>query len=164
MKIRVGISACLLGEPVRYDGGHKRNNTLIAAFADIVKWVPVCPESGCGLPVPREMMHLQGDPADPRLIVIETGQDETDRLLGWAGKKLEELADLGIRGFVFKARSPSCGVRDTKVFDDEGNEVFDCSAGLFARAFFDRFPLLPFEDEGRLQDEDSRARFIRRIR
>ena len=164
MKIRVGISACLLGEPVRYDGGHKRNDTLIAAFADVVEWVPVCPESGCGLPVPREMMRLQGDPTEPRLVVIETGLDQTDRLLAWAGKKLQELADLGIRGFCFKARSPSCGVRDTNIFDDQGQIIFDCSSGLFARAFIDRFPHLPVEDEGRLQNQDSRDRFIRRIR
>ncbi len=164
MKIRVGISACLLGEPVRYDGGHKRNHTLIEAFSGVVEWVPVCPESGCGLSIPREKMRLMGDPADPRLIVIETGQDQTDRLLDWAGKKLQELADLGIRGFCFKARSPSCGVRDTNIFDEEGNVIFDCSAGLFARAFIDRFPHLPVEDEGRLQDEASRDRFIRRIR
>ena len=164
MKIRVGISACLLGELVRYDGGHKRNDTLTAAFSGVVEWVPVCPESECGLSIPREKMRLQGDPSTPRLIVIETKKDETDRLLGWAGKQLEKLADLGIRGFVFKARSPSCGVRDTKVFDKEGNVVFDCSAGLFARAFLDRFPHLPCEDEGRLQDPDSRKRFLRRIR
>jgi uncharacterized protein YbbK (DUF523 family) len=164
MKIRVGISACLLGEPVRYDGGHKRNETLMAAFSGVVEWVPVCPESECGLSIPREKMRLVGDPSTPRLIVIETNKDETDRLLAWAGKKLEELADLGIRGFVFKARSPSCGVRDTNIFDEEGKVIFDCSAGLFARAFFDSFPHLPFEDEGRLQDEDCRDRFIRRIR
>ena len=164
MKIRVGISACLLGELARYDGGHKRNDTLIEAFADVVEWVPVCPESGCGLPIPREMMRLQGDPASPRLIAVETGEDQTDRLLGWTGQKLQELAGQDIRGFVFKARSPSCGVRDTKVFDDEGNAIFDCSAGLFARAFLDRFPLLPCEDESRLQDPDSRKRFLRRIR
>ena len=164
MKIRVGISACLLGEPVRYDGGHKRNAVLISALSDVVEWVPVCPEAGCGLPVPREMMRLQGDPTNPRLIVIETGQDETDRLLDWAGRKLQELADLGIRGFCFKARSPSCGVRDTNIFDEEGKVIFDCSTGLVARAFLDRFPHLPVEDEGRLQDKDSRERFIRRIR
>jgi len=164
MKIRVGISACLLGEPVRYDGGHKRDDTLIEAFADVVEWVPVCPESECGLSIPREKMRLTGDPADPRLLVIDTGQDQTDRLLTWAGKKLQELSDLGIRGFCFKARSPSCGVRDTNIFDEAGNVIFDCSAGLFARAFINRFPLLPCEDEGRLQDPDSRKRFLRRIR
>jgi uncharacterized protein YbbK (DUF523 family) len=163
MKIRVGISACLLGQPVRYDGGHTRNDTLIMSLADVVEWVPVCPEAECGLPVPREAMQLQGDPARPRLIVIETGEDQTDRLLGWAGKKLEELSGLGIRGFCFKARSPSCGVRDTKIFDDRGKVIFDRGPGLFARAFIERFPHLPVEDEGHLQDQASRERFIRRI-
>lgn len=164
MKIRVGISACLLGQPVRYDGGHKRNDVLIEAFSDLVEWAPVCPEAECGLPVPREMMRLQGDPARPRLIVIKTGEDRTDSLLEWTGMKLEELSELGIRGFCFKARSPSCGVRDTNIFDEAGKVIFDCSSGLFARAFIARFPHLPVEDEGRLQDQASRERFIRRIR
>jgi len=164
MKIRVGISACLLGHLVRYDGGHRRNDVLIESFAGVVEWVPVCPEAECGLPVPREMMRLQGDPARPRLIVISTGEDQTDRLLDWTGKKLEELSGLGIRGFCFKARSPSCGVRDTSIFDEAGQVIFDCSSGLFARAFIERFPHLPVEDESHLQDEASRERFIRRIR
>jgi uncharacterized protein YbbK (DUF523 family) len=164
MKIRVGISACLLGQPVRYDGRSKRDQVLTEAFAGLVEWVPVCPEAECGLPIPREMMRLQGDPARPRLIVIKTGEDQTDRLLDWTGKKLEELSDLGIRGFCFKARSPSCGVRDTNIFDEEGQVIFECGSGLFARAFIQRFPHLPVEDEGHLQDQKSRERFIRRIR
>jgi uncharacterized protein YbbK (DUF523 family) len=164
MKIRVGISACLLGMLVRYDGGHKRNDTLIEACADVVEWIPVCPESECGLPIPREKMRLQGDPGAPRLIVVDTQKDETDRLVGWASQKLLELAGQGICGFVFKTRSPSCGVGDTKIFDLEGNPIRDRGAGLFARAFCKRFPHLPCTDEGRLQDPDSRERFLRRIR
>ena len=164
MKIRMGISACLLGEPVRYDGEHKRDEVVIRALGDMVEWVPVCPESECGLPVPRERMHLQGDPASPRLVVTATREDQTERLLRWAQEKLDELAAEDIRGFVFKARSPSCGVRDANIFDAQDRVIFDCSAGLFARAFFDRFPHLPWEDESRLHNPDACQRFIRRLR
>ena len=102
-KIRLGISSCLLGERVRYDGGHKHDAYLTDTLGPCVEWVPVCPEVECGLPVPREAMRLEGDPASPRLVVIRTRVDHTERMRAWAQRRVEELAAEGLSGFVFKA-------------------------------------------------------------
>jgi uncharacterized protein YbbK (DUF523 family) len=152
-KPRVGISACLLGREVRYDGGHKLDRFLRDALGALVEFVPVCPEVECGLPVPREAMGLEGDPAAPRLVTRETRVDHTARMLRWAGRRVNALARRDLRGFVFKARSPSCGPGHG---DARG-------AGLFARAFMDRFPLLPVEDEERLRDPAVREAFLARL-
>ena len=100
--IRVGISSCLLGQKVRYDGGHKRDRFLTDTLGRFVEWVPVCPEVECGLPTPRESMHLEGDPSSPRLITTRTRVDHTDRMRRWVGKRLKELEKEGLCGFIFK--------------------------------------------------------------
>jgi len=161
-KLKLGISACLLGEKVRYDGGHKLNHYLTDVLGPFVEWVPVCPEKECGLPVPREAMHLTGDPQNPRLVTVNTGIDHTDRMLHWAGRKLEKLAQENLCGFVFKAKSPSSGMRDIKVYNDRGMPARK-GTGLFAGLFMQRFPLVPVEDEGRLNDAGLRENFINRI-
>ena len=159
---RLGISTCLLGENVRYDGGHKHDRFLTDTFGRFVEWVPVCPEVECGLPVPRESMHLEGDPDDPRLVTSRTHIDHTDRMKKWAAMRLDELERENLIGFVFKSRSPSSGMERVKVFDDKGMP-HKVGVGIFARAFMDRFPLLPVEDEGRLHDPLIRENFIERI-
>jgi len=159
---RVGVSACLLGEQVRYDGGHKRDRFLTDTFGPFVEWVPVCPEVECGLTVPRAAMHLAGDTASPRLVTICTGQDHTRRMLTWAAGRVRQLEAEDLCGFVFKSRSPSCGMERVKVHDARGS-ARKVGTGLFARAFMDHFPLLPVEDEGRLQDPELRGNFIERI-
>jgi len=161
-KITLGISSCLLGNNVRYDGGHKHDHFLTGTLGQYVEWVPVCPEAACGLGIPREAMALEGDPVSPRLRTVWTGIDHTARLQWWAKGELKVLADIDISGFVFKARSPSCGVRDTKVFDAKCR-IRGRGPGVFARAVMDAFPLLSIEDEERMHDPALRENFIERV-
>lgn len=158
----VGVSTCLLGEPVRYDGGHKHDRYLTDVLGRFVRFVPVCPEVECGLGVPREAMRLVGDPAAPRLVTQKTGIDHTDRMQAWAASRVEELAGLDLCGFVFKSKSPSSGMERVKVYGENGHPV-NKGVGLFARAFMERFPLLPVEEEGRLNDMRLRENFIERL-
>ncbi len=161
-KIKIGISSCLLGNNVRYDGGNKLDRFLIDTFGQTVEWVPLCPEVGAGLPVPREPMQLVGEAAWPRLITIETKRDMTDIIMRWAEGQLKRLDHEGICGFVFKARSPSCGVRDAGLFSPSGRSV-GVRAGLFAEAVMSHFPSLVAEDEERLRDPVIRERFLARF-
>jgi uncharacterized protein YbgA (DUF1722 family)/uncharacterized protein YbbK (DUF523 family) len=157
--IRLGISTCLLGERVRYDGGHKLDRYLVHTLGRYVEWVPVCPETEMGLSVPREAMRLVGDPDYPRLVTVQTGIDQTDRMLAWARARVEQLAHEGLHGFVFKKNSPSSGLYRVKVYNDQGVPE-RTGRGLFARAFTRRFRLLPVEEEGRLHDWRLRENFI----
>jgi uncharacterized protein YbgA (DUF1722 family)/uncharacterized protein YbbK (DUF523 family) len=161
-RIRVGASSCLLGNPVRYDGGHKLDRYVAHALARWLEFVPVCPEVECGLGVPREAMRLQGDPAAPRLVTNKTGVDHTERMLAWAAQRVEELAAEELCGFIFKSKSPSSGMERVKVYGDAGMPAHT-GVGLFARAFKERFPLLPVEEEGRLNDPGLRENFIERL-
>ncbi|MGD2145492.1 MAG: DUF523 and DUF1722 domain-containing protein [Anaerolineae bacterium] len=160
--IRLGVSTCLMGENVRYDGGHKRDRYLINTLGQFVEWVPVCPEVEIGLPVPREAMRLVGDPEDPRLVTIKTGKDYTDRMQSWAVERLEELASTKLHGFVFKSRSPSSGLYRVKVYSEQGMPS-RLGTGIFAHEVVRRFPLLPVEEEGRLHDLGLRENFIERV-
>ncbi len=162
MKIRLGISTCLLGEPVRYDGGHKLDRFLTETLGQYVDYIPVCPEVECGMPVPREAMHLEGDPDTPRLITIRTRIDKTDQMTAWAGRRVRELEQCGLMGFIFKSDSPSSGMERVKVYAGKGAAVRR-GVGIFARAFMEHFPLLPVEEEGRLHDPALRANFIERV-
>ena len=159
MDIKLGVSTCLLGEKVRYDGQHKLNHYLTDMLGKYVQWVPVCPEVECGLPVPREAMHLAGNSDSPRLVTVKTDIDHTNRMQKWCAKKLKELEKENLCGFVFKSKSPSSGLLNVKVFNAKGSPVKN-GVGLFAKAFTERFPLLPVEEEGRLNDAGLRNRFI----
>jgi uncharacterized protein YbgA (DUF1722 family)/uncharacterized protein YbbK (DUF523 family) len=161
-KITLGISSCLLGNNVRYDGGHKLDHFLVDTLGQYVDWVPVCPEVECGLPVPREAMHLVGDPDDPRLVTIRTNVDHTARMKRWAKKKTAELEKAELCGFVFKSRSPSSGMRGVKIYTEVGMPK-TTGSGIFAHVFMKHFPLLPVEDEGRLHDPALRENFIERV-
>jgi len=161
-KVKIGISACLLGERVRYDGSHKLDHYLRDTLGRFVEWVPVCPEVESGLPVPREAMRLVGDLAAPRLVTRRIGTDHTDTLLRWTKKKLAELEHRDLCGFVFKSRSPSSGMQGVKVYSTSGAAARK-GPGIFAKAFMDCFPLIPVEDEGSLQDPESRENFIERV-
>jgi uncharacterized protein YbgA (DUF1722 family)/uncharacterized protein YbbK (DUF523 family) len=160
--IRLGISTCLLGEHVRYDGGHKLDRYLVHTLGRYVEWVPVCPEVEMGLPTPRESMHLVGDPDSPRLIAPRSGQDHTARMIAWASNRVEQLAGERLHGFVFKKGSPSSGLYRVRVYDEQGMPQ-QVGTGLFAREVMRRFPLLPLEEEGRLNDARLRENFIERI-
>lgn len=161
-KIILGISSCLLGNNVRYDGGHKLDHFLVDTLGQYVDWVPVCPEVESGLPVPREAMHLIGDPEDPQLVTIRTGKDHTARMKRWAKKRTTELEKEELCGFVFKSRSPSSGMRGVKIYTDAGMPN-TTGSGIFAHAFMKEFPLLPVEDEGRMHDPSLRENFIERV-
>ncbi len=162
MKIKVGISSCLLGNEVRYDGGHKLDRYLRDTLGQFVEWVPVCPEFECGLGMPREAMRLVGDPQNPRLITRRTGIDHTERMTKWAGQRIKELEKEDLCGFVFKSGSPSSGMRQVKVYDAKGNPAKK-GVGVFAREVMNAFGLLPVEDAGRLHDPELRENFIERI-
>jgi uncharacterized protein YbgA (DUF1722 family)/uncharacterized protein YbbK (DUF523 family) len=160
--VRIGISSCLLGNRVRYDGGHKLDPFLAQTLGAFVEYVPVCPEVEAGFPVPREAFRLVGDPESPRLVTQKTGVDVTGRMQAWAASRLDELARLGLCGFVFKANSPSSGMERVKVYNETGVALRK-GTGLFAAAFMKRFPLLPVEEEGRLHDMALRENFVERI-
>ena len=160
--IRLGISTCLLGEPVRYDGGHKRDRFITDTLGQYVEFVPVCPETECGLGVPRESMRLQGDPASPRLVTSRTGVDHTDRMVAWAETRLKELEQEDLCGFIFKSDSPSSGMERVRVYSDKGMPERK-GVGIFARMFMEHFPLLPVDEEGRLHDPKLRENFIESI-
>ena len=161
-KIKLGISSCLLGEAVRYDGQHKHDYYLTDVLGKYVEWKSVCPEVECGLPVPREAMHLAGKPDSPRLVTIKTNRDLTEQMQDWCDMKVRELENEELCGYVFKSKSPSSGLYNVKVFNDKGIPQ-KIGTGMFARAFTEHFPLLPVEEEGRLHDAGLRDRFIDHI-
>lgn len=161
-KIKIGISSCLLGEKVRYDGGHKLDHYLHDTLGRFVQWIPVCPEVECGLPVPREAMRLVGDPDSPRLMTRTGRVDHTPRMMKWARKRLKELEGEDLSGFIFKSRSPSSGLRRVKVYGPSGTPSAK-GTGIFARAFINRFPVVPVEDDERLHNPQLRENFIERL-
>lgn len=162
-KIRIGISACLLGRAVRYDGGHKLDRFIANTLGQFVDFVPVCPECECGLGVPREAMRLTGDPANPRLVTLKTKKDHTALMTAWAKKRLTELESENLCGFIFKSKSPSDGMERVKVYDDNKGHAVKSGVGIFTRLFMDHFPDLPVEEEGRLADPELRETFIENI-
>lgn len=161
-RIKIGISSCLLGIPVRYDGGHKLDHFLRDTLGQYVDYVPVCPEVDCGMSVPREAMRLEGKPDAPRLMTRSTREDKTDMMMNWAKKRVAQLEAEDLCGFIFKSDSPSSGMERVKVHDDKGMPA-KTGIGIFARVFMEKFPLLPVEEEGRLHDAAIRENFIERI-
>ncbi|MFH1242852.1 MAG: DUF523 and DUF1722 domain-containing protein [Pseudomonadota bacterium] len=161
-KIRLGISSCLLGEEVRYDGGHKLDRFLRDTLGKYVEYVPVCPEVECGLGVPREAMRLEGKIESPRLVTNRTKVDHTKRMLTWARRRVKELEKEDLWGFIFKSGSPSSGMERVKVYRDSRMPVKN-GVGMFARVFMEHFPLIPVEEDGRLYDPALRENFIERI-
>lgn len=162
VKVNVGVSSCLLGNQVRYDGQHQLNPYLRDGLGPHVTFVPVCPEVECGLPVPREAMHLEGDPANPRLVTIRTGCDLTEQMTSYVARRLDELASEDLDGFVFKKNSPSSGLERVKVFNVSGIPS-RTGRGMFAGAFIARFPEVAVIEDGMLNDRFLRERFLNRI-
>ena len=161
-KIKLGISTCLLGENVRFDGGHKLDRYLTDTLGQFVEYIPVCPEMECGFGVPRESFRLVGDPENPRLVTSRTNQDHTERMAEWAQRRVGELGKEDLCGYIFKGGSPSSGMERVKVYDRNGVPS-KVGVGVFARIFMNHFPLLPVEEEGRLHDPRLRENFIERI-
>jgi len=158
-KIRLGISSCLLGEMVRYDGGHQLDRFLRDTLSEYVEWVPVCPEVELGLPTPRETLRLVERDDGAHLVFSKSGEDITARMTAWARRRVKELEGEALCGFVFKAKSPSSGMERVKLYDRNGVPAKQ-GVGLFAREFMAHFPLLPVEEDGRLHDPYLRENFI----
>jgi uncharacterized protein YbgA (DUF1722 family)/uncharacterized protein YbbK (DUF523 family) len=160
--IRIGVSACLLGHRVRYDGGHKRDNFVADTFGAHVEWVSVCPEVGIGLGTPRESIRLQGSVDAPRLVAPKSGRDLTAEMQAFAATETERLATANLSGYILKSRSPTCGAFRVKVYAETGS-ISTAGRGLFAEALIKHMPLLPVEEEGRLNDLPLRENFIERV-
>jgi uncharacterized protein YbgA (DUF1722 family)/uncharacterized protein YbbK (DUF523 family) len=164
---RIAVSACLLGQAVRFDGGHRRDSFLTDRLAPHVEWVPVCPEVESGLSVPRETLRLvkgTGDPGPPRLLGSRTGRDHTDRLQAYAGRRIGELAAGPLDGYVLKRASPTCGLLRVRVYPEAAGAPPDRSGtGVFAQALRRLLPALPVTEEGRLHDAGLRAAFLHQV-
>ena len=162
-RLRLGVSACLLGRKVRYDGQHKRDPFLVDVLGEFVEWVPVCPEQELGLGVPREPIRLVGLSAAPRLVGERSGDDHTEPMRRLAEARVRELAGLALDGYVTKKGSPSCGMERVRVHGGRGGPARRDGVGAFAAVLLARLPLLPVEEEGRLQDPALRESFVERI-
>lgn len=161
--IKIGISACLLGKKVRWDGNHKHDRFLTDTLGQYVEYVPVCPEMECGMGVPREPVRLVGDPLTPRLMTTRTHKDFTDQMKAWAKKRIQDLEKENLCGYIFKCDSPSSGMIRVKVYAEDGKPARKVGVGIFARMFMEHFPRIPVEDDGRLHDIAIRENFIERI-
>jgi uncharacterized protein YbgA (DUF1722 family)/uncharacterized protein YbbK (DUF523 family) len=160
--IRIGISACLLGQEVRFDGGHKRDHFLIGVLGPHVEYVAVCPEVEMGLGTPRETLRLVRQDGRLRMLTTRTAIDHTDGMSRWSAGRLNELAHEDLSGYVLKKDSPSCGMERVKTYSENGPAARD-GRGIFAAALLERFPQLPVEEEGRLGDATLRENFIERV-
>jgi len=161
-EIRIGISSCLLGHNVRYDGGHKKDSLVTGALAHFMTFVPVCPEVEVGMPVPRPSLRLVRLGGDTRLLDPKHGVDHTEAMRSWSEERVPELSKLDLSGYILKKDSPSCGMERVKVYSEKGPGVRN-GVGLFARELMRQLPLLPVEEEGRLNDPPLRENFIERV-
>jgi uncharacterized protein YbbK (DUF523 family)/uncharacterized protein YbgA (DUF1722 family) len=159
----VGVSACLLGQRVRWDGGHKSDAFLIETLGPYVEWVPVCPEVEVGLPVPRDTLRLVRRGEEVRMVMPRTGTDHTRDMRAYAARKVRALTALGLCGFVLKKDSPSCGMARVRVYPETGGSATRNGRGLFAEELIRRMPHLPVEEEGRLLDRRLRENFVERL-
>jgi uncharacterized protein YbgA (DUF1722 family)/uncharacterized protein YbbK (DUF523 family) len=165
---RIGISRCLLGDEVRYDGGHRRDPFLVSTFGRFVEWVPVCPEVEVGMGTPREPIQLvargDGVPSDGqtvRLVGVKSREDWTAPMTAFAASRARELKSADLAGYVLKKDSPSCGLERVRVH--HGARVTRTGRGLFAEALVGELPNLPVEEEGRLNDPALRENFVERV-
>lgn len=162
IEVRIGVSSCLLGEKVRFDGGHKHDRYLTGTLAGLVKFVPVCPELELGLGVPRETLRLERADGAIRMITNKTGIDHTAAMKRFAEKRVTALQKDDLSGYLFKKDSPSCGVFRVKIYDGHGSPS-RTGRGLFAEELIARLPHLPVEEEGRLHDPRLRENFFERV-
>jgi len=161
-KIKIGISSCLLGEEVRYDGGHKHDRFLTDVLGPYVEWVSVCPELEVGMGVPREAVRLEGPASAPRMIATGSGVDWTEKMNAYAERRVSQLGRLNLSGYILKSKSPSCGMERVKLYGAKGMASKE-GVGLFARVLIKGHPLIPVEEEGRLNDPHLRDNFIVRV-
>ncbi len=160
---RLGISACLLGQPVRFDGGHKGNTFLTSGLGRYVEWVPVCPEMEAGMGVPREPVQLVQIAGETHMIAADSGRDWTGVMNRYAHRRGEELAGEELCGYILKNHSPSCGMGHVKLYRTDLQSPTRQGRGLFAAALLERFPALPVEEGERLENPVFREHFVERI-
>lgn len=160
--IRLGVSSCLLGNEVRFDGGHKRDRFLTDLLGEFFDWVPVCPEVEVGMGTPRPALRLLGDGDGLRMVEIKSGVDHTASMLKYSAQRARALGALELCGYILKKDSPSCGMTRVKIYDGKSAPKRD-GIGLFASALLEAYPNLPVEDEGRLNDAKLRENFIERV-
>lgn len=161
-KIKIGVSSCLLGKEVRYNGGHSHDRYVTDTLGQYFIFVDVCPEVEAGFGIPRETMRLVGEPESPRLVTTKTKKDITDRMQNWVKGRVVELEKEDLCGFIFKKGSPSSGMERVRVYSEKGMPS-NRGSGFFARGFMEHFPLVPVEEDGRLNDSVLRENFIERI-
>ncbi|MBF0358387.1 MAG: DUF523 domain-containing protein [Magnetococcales bacterium] len=165
--LSVGISACLVADQLRYDGRDKKNPSLLALSGCRVNYVPFCPEVGCGMSVPREPMQLEGDPQEPRLITVTTRQDKTDLIKIWSKKQISGLEQKNLSGFIFKNRSPSCGLSKVPVTISSSGPARSRvvgGIGLFAMEVKKHFPQMPMVEEDDLSSYAAIDNFLEMVR
>jgi uncharacterized protein YbgA (DUF1722 family)/uncharacterized protein YbbK (DUF523 family) len=160
--LRIGISSCLLGEEVRWDGGHKRDRFLTDVLAPYVEWVPVCPEVELGMGIPREPVRLIRRDGEIVMVGTRSGKDWTAPMRRWSEQRARQLTRLDLCGYLLKKDSPSCGMERVKVRSEKGMPKKE-GQGLFAEALLRHHPVLPVEEEGRLHDAVLRENFVERI-
>lgn len=160
--IRLGVSSCLLGNEVRFDGGHKRNRFVTDLLGRFVEWVPVCPEVEVGMGTPRPALRLTNDGDGVRMVEIGSGRDHTAAMEKYARKRVRSLRRLDLCGYILKKDSPSCGMTRVKIYGAKGMPA-RAGQGLYASALMEAYPNLPVEDEGRLNDSKLRENFIERV-
>ena len=160
--IRIGVSACLIGQNVRYDGGHKRNEFLLNVLGRFVEFVAVCPEVELGLGVPRETLQLEREKGEVQLVARRSGTDYTEAMGRFAVRRTAALEAEDLSGYVLKKDSPSCGMERVRVYGSKGIPRRD-GRGIFADALMRRYPNLPVEEEGRLNDPRLRENFVERV-
>ena len=161
-KIKIGVSKCLLGEKVRYDGQHKHDRYITGTLGNFFEWVGYCPEADSGLSIPRPAMRLVGTVEQHRLRTVNSGEDKTDILMNWVERIIPQIREENLCGYIFKAKSPSSGMERVKIYTETG-EIAGTGSGLFAERFMREFPLLPVIDEGRLHDVGLRENFLEHV-
>jgi len=161
-KVLIGISSCLLGEKVRYDGQHKKDLYITETLGNFFEWLPVCPEVEAGLPIPREAMRLEQKDGEVRLVTVKSKIDKTLILKKWSEEKVQLLSEKPICGFIFKGRSPSSAIYDAKIYNEKGAFIRK-GAGIFGSTFLNSLPLLPVIDDGRLHDPKLRENFFEKV-
>jgi uncharacterized protein YbgA (DUF1722 family)/uncharacterized protein YbbK (DUF523 family) len=160
--MRLGVSSCLLGNEVRFDGGHKRDRFVTDLLARFVEWVPVCPEVELGMDTPRPALRLVGEGDDVRMVEIKSGREHTKAMKRYSARRVRALRGLALCGYILKKGSPSCGMARVKVYGEKSMPARR-GRGLYASALMEAYPNLPCEDEGRLNDSKLRENFIERV-
>ena len=159
--IKVGISRCLLGDKVRFDAGHKKEAFICNVLSHYFEFVAVCPEVDIGLGIPRTPVRLIGDVNDPELVNTKDASiNHTDKMKNYCDKSVNTLTQLS--GYILKSKSPTCGLFRVKVYQEKGMPSYN-GQGIFAKALADKYPDMPIEEEGRLQDPMLRENFLERV-